>query len=639
MNWSKYRAQIVLLMDILLIFACNFALFLPALFRHDILLLNLVLHIGLLTVCVYIFQFLFRTYESLWRYAESREYFVLLAGMSLGFLLYSAVNLLLDTNLIWITQALTGTVLALLLMLAVRFLYRMYRSDVMSRSTEGRSYAAIIGTGTAGVSLLYELKNNAAGRYIPYCMLDDAPDKIDKIVQGVPVRGPINDLRQILQNTPVTEIILAIPTLSPARRAEILSLCAKTNCRLHILSDPLMQLERRGRSTSLAANVREVQIEDLLGRQAVELDNRRIAAFLAGKTVMVTGGGGSIGSELCRQIARYGPERLVLVDFAENSTYELQNDLLHQYGDSLKLSVEIASVRDQEKMDQLFARYRPELVFHAAAHKHVPLMEQCPEEAVKNNVFGTYHTALAAKKYGTEKFVLISTDKAVNPTNIMGTTKYLCEQVLQGLRADGKTEFAAVRFGNVLGSSGSVIPLFKKQIAYGGPVTITDKRVIRYFMTISEAVQLVLEAGSFARSGEVFVLDMGEPVRILELAENLIRLSGYTPYVDVEIKEIGLRPGEKLYEELLTRSADLRRTANEKIFVEEKPEVDPRRMTAVLDDLAEAAETGSREQIFRILHRLVPTFREPEEVNQAAIQALKAHSEPQEGTLTAASRR
>ena len=618
---SRYRGQIVLLLDICLIFACNFMLFLPALFRGDIRFLNLVLHIGFLSACVLLFQLLLRTYNSLWRYAESREYFVLLAGMSLGFALYSVCNFAAGTSLIWISQALTGSALALLAMLAERFLYRMYRMKVSNRGRRGR-YAAIIGAGTSGVTLLGELRSNPDSKYTPYCMIDDASDKMNKHIHGVPVRGPIDNLAEILQNTPVTDIILAISNLTPKRRMEVLHVCAATKCHLHIFQDPMTQLERE--TASLAAQVREVRIEDLLGRPAVELENRRIDALIRGKTVMVTGGGGSIGSELCRQIAGYSPRRLVILDIAENTTYELQNDLLHRYGTDFPLSVEIASIRDQEKMDRIFAAYRPDLVFHAAAHKHVPLMERCPEEAVKNNVLGTYHTALAARKYGVKKFVLISTDKAVNPTNIMGTTKYLCEQVIQGLRQEGGTEFAAVRFGNVLGSSGSVIPLFEKQIAYGGPVTVTDRRIIRYFMTIPEAAQLVLEAGSFARSGEVYVLDMGEPVHIWDLAEKLIRLSGYTPGVDIQIREVGLRPGEKLYEELLTRDADLRRTENEKIFVEEKPLVSQADMEIWLRELETVAENGSREQIFRTLHRLVPTFRDPDEVNAEAIRAAEA---------------
>ena len=617
---SRFRGQIVLMLDICLIFVCNFMLFLPALYRFEIQLWNLVLHIGFLTVCVLLFQLLFRTYNSLWRYAESREYFVLLAGMSLGFALYSVCNLLLGTNQIWISRALSGSALALLAMLSVRFLYRMYRMKVSNRGRRGR-YAAIIGAGASGVTLLGELRSNPDSRYTPYCMIDDASDKMDKHIHGVPVRGPIDNLEEILQDTPVTDIILAISNLTAQRRSEVLHVCAATKCHLHIFEDPMAQLDRE--AASLASQVREVRIEDLLGRPQVQLENRRIDGLIRGKTVMVTGGGGSIGSELCRQIANYHPKRLVILDIAENTTYELQNDLLHRHGADFPLSVEIASIRDQEKVEKIFAAYRPELVFHAAAHKHVPLMERCPEEAVKNNVLGTYHAALAARNCGAEKFVLISTDKAVNPTNIMGTTKYLCEQVIQGLRQEGGTEFAAVRFGNVLGSSGSVIPLFEKQIAYGGPVTVTDRRIIRYFMTIPEAAQLVLEAGSFARSGEVYVLDMGEPVHIWDLAEKLIRLSGYTPGADIRIEEVGLRPGEKLYEELLTKDADLRRTENEKIFVEEKPPVRQSDMEIWLRELENVAENGSREQVFQALHRLVPTFRDPGEVNAAAIRAAE----------------
>ena len=632
MKLAHYRGCIVLGIDVCLIFLSNILLFLPSYLRQDIRFINLILHIGLLTICVLVFQLLLKTYESLWRYAESREYLILLAGLVLGFALYTVLNLLLDTNPIWISGAFFGSCIALIGMLGVRFCYRIYRFHKAGTPGQGQRQVAIIGSGTAGVSLLYELKHNPLGSYVPYCILDDAPDKIGKVVQGIPVKGPINDLCAILRDTPVTEIILAIPTLTPQRKAQILALCAKTNCRLHILSDPLRQLERG--SASMAATVREVEIEDLLGREPIQLDKESIRAFVQGKTVMVTGGGGSIGSELCRQISECAPKRLVAVDIAENSVYDLQQELLHRFQGRLDLVVEIASVRDPDKMDRLFRYYRPQLVFHAAAHKHVPLMEQCPEEAIKNNVFGTYNTALAAKRYHAENFVLISTDKAVNPTNIMGASKYLCEQVLQGLREGADTQFVAVRFGNVLGSNGSVIPLFKKQIAYGGPVTITDKRIIRYFMTIPEAVQLVLEAGSFARSGEVYVLDMGKPVRILDLAENLIRLSGYTPYQDIQIQEIGLRPGEKLYEELLTDSKNLSRTENDKIFVEFRPAVSRLEMELWLNDLSEALEKSDRRGLFQVLHRLVPTFREPAVVNEAAIRHMEEKQREQSMTTS-----
>ena len=619
---SRYRGLIVLLTDVALIFCCNFVIFLSDLFVENVQLFNLLMHIGLLTVCVLVFQLALRTYNTLWRYAESREYLSLLGGMSLGFALYAAVNLLMGMNPVWISGALTGTALALLAMLAYRFIYRIYRRRVNSIPQMRQSYAAIVGGGAAGAALLSELNDPVYGRVKPYCLIDDSAEKRDKRIHGIPVLGPIDQIGDLLGDTPVTDIIMAIQNLTPERRREILELCAATGRRVHVLGDPVTAVDPQsgGRYTP---TVREVEIEDLLGRQPVTLDNPRIAAFIRGKTVLVTGGGGSIGSELCRQIAEYRPARLVIVDIAENTTYELQNDLLYKYGDSLNMSVEIASVRDKKRLEQIFDTYRPQVVFHAAAHKHVPLMEGSPAEAVKNNVFGTYNTALTAREYGAEKFVLISTDKAVNPTNVMGATKYLCEQVLQGLRREGGTEFAAVRFGNVLGSSGSVIPLFKKQIARGGPVTVTDKRIVRYFMTISEAVQLVLEAGSFAHSGEVFVLDMGEPVHILELAEKMIRLSGFTPYVDIEIREVGLRPGEKLYEELLISGKDLRRTENAKIFVEERPMVDNSQLCWLLEQLRAAAESNDTCRVTACLHELVPTFRTPEEVNGAAIRAME----------------
>ena len=624
---SRYRGLIVLLMDVALIFCCNFAIFLSALSTGDVRFYNLVMHIGLLTVCVLIFQLALRTYNTLWRYAESREYLTLLGGMGLGFALYAVINLMMGMSLIWISGALTGTALALLIMLAYRFIYRIYRRRITGINQTRQTYAAIVGGGSAGAALLSELNDHVYGRFKPYCIIDDSYEKRDKRIHGVPVLGPIQQMDEILADTPVTDVIMAIQNLTPERRREILELCAATGRRVHVLGDPVTAVDKSGSRS--APTVREVEIEDLLGRQPVTLDNPRIASFIQGKTVLVTGGGGSIGSELCRQIAEYRPCRLVILDIAENTTYELQNDLLYKYGDTLNMSVEIASVRDKKRLEQIFDTYHPQVVFHAAAHKHVPLMEGSPAEAVKNNVFGTYNTALTAREYGAEKFVLISTDKAVNPTNVMGATKYLCEQVLQGLRREGGTEFAAVRFGNVLGSSGSVIPLFKKQIAHGGPVTVTDKRIVRYFMTISEAVQLVLEAGSFAHSGEVFVLDMGEPVHILDLAEKMIRLSGYTPYTDIEIREVGLRPGEKLYEELLISDRNLHRTENAKIFVEERPLVDNHQLCHQLERLHIAAEGNDARQVVSCLHELVPTFRTPEEVNSAAILAMAqmAHKE------------
>ena len=618
---SRYRGLIVLLIDMVFIFFFNFILFLPQLLSDSIQLFNLVAHIGLLSACVLVFQLSLRTYDTLWRYAESLEYLTLLGGMGLGFALYAAVNLLAGMSLLWISGALFGSAIALLVMLAYRFVYRTYRRRVNGAAGQMRqTCAAIVGGGSAGAALLSDLNDHVYGHFKPYCIIDDAEEKRYKRIHGIPVYGPISQIGEILADTPVTDVIMAINNAAPERRREILELCTRTGCRVHLLSDPVTDISQQQKGRH-APTVREVEIGDLLGRQPVQLDNPRIADFIRDKTVLVTGGGGSIGSELCRQIAEYQPRRLVIVDIAENTTYELQTDLLRRYGDSLCMNVEIASVRDLPRLEQLFDTYRPQVVFHAAAHKHVPLMEGSPAEAVKNNVFGTYNTALTARKFGVEKFVLISTDKAVNPTNVMGATKYLCEQVLQALRQEGGTEFAAVRFGNVLGSSGSVVPLFKKQIAQGGPVTVTDKRIVRYFMTISEAVHLVLEAGSFAHSGEVFVLDMGQPVPILELAEKMIRLSGYTPYVDIDICEVGLRPGEKLYEELLISGGNLSRTENAKIFVEERPVVADERLCQALAQLRTAADSNEARQVVDCLHRLVPTFRTPEEVNGAAIRA------------------
>ena len=357
----------------------------------------------------------------------------------------------------------------------------------------------------------------------------------------------------------------------------------------------------------------------LLGRDAIELQDEAVRAFLSGKVVMVTGGGGSIGSELCRQIAVQNPRQLIVVDIYENNAYDLQQELVQQYGDGLDLRVEIASVRDADKMHLLFRRYRPQIVFHAAAHKHVPLMENCPEEAIKNNVFGTYNVAQAADAYNTEKFVLISTDKAVNPTNVMGASKRLCEMVVQSMQEISHTVFAAVRFGNVLGSNGSVIPLFKRQLANGGPLTLTDRRIIRYFMTIPEAAQLVMQAGAMAEGAQVFVLDMGEPVKILDLAENLVRLAGLTPYVDVDIIETGLRPGEKLYEELLMDSDTLTATRYNKIFVEQQDSIPNEEMERNLATLRDVIATENVEEIVATMRRIVPTFKTPEEVNRRAV--------------------
>jgi len=474
----------------------------------------------------------------------------------------------------------------------------------------------LIGAGDAGKMLVREAKGSTQVKGKIVCIIDDDKRKWGLYMEGIPVVGGRDKIRSVAKAERITQIIFAIPTAEAEDKKKILDICKETNCRLRIIPG-IYQLMNGDVSV---AKIKDVQIEDLLGREPIMLEQTALKTFLGGKTILVTGGGGSIGSELCRQIAKYRPKQLIILDIYENNAYAIQQELVRAYGYDLNLKVEIASVRDKEKVYELFERYRPQLVFHAAAHKHVPLMEHCPSEAIKNNIFGTYHVIRGAEKYGAEKFVLISTDKAVNPTNVMGATKRFCEMILQSRKFSGNTKFCAVRFGNVLGSNGSVVPLFKKQIEEGGPVTLTDRRIIRYFMTIPEAVQLVLEAGNMADNGQIFVLDMGEPVKILSLAENLIRLSGYEPYKDIEIVEIGLRPGEKLYEELLMSSETLLATDNKKIFIEDQRAIDESDIFEKLSRLGEAVNEGvSDEHLVVMLHEMIPTFKRPEEVNAANV--------------------
>lgn len=498
---------------------------------------------------------------------------------------------------------------------AFRFLlvFRSYLSTL--RHSDQR--IMLIGAGAAGRVLAREISSSEHIKGRLCCVIDDNPAKIGKYMDGVRIIGDRNCIVEAAKKYEITQIIFAIPTATHQEKADILNICKLTGCRLRVLPG-LYQLVNG--EVSLSA-VQDVQVEDLLGRKPVRLDTQSVSQFLENKVVLVTGGGGSIGSELCRQIAKYGPKMLIILDIYENNAYDIQQELTRIYGKLLDLRVEIASIRDKKRMYQIFDKCRPDVVFHAAAHKHVPLMESCPAEAIKNNVFGTYHVVRAAERSGVKKFVMISTDKAVNPTNFMGATKRFCEMILQS-RRESATEFCTVRFGNVLGSNGSVVPLFKRQIREGGPVTITDKRIIRYFMTIPEAAMLVLEAGAMAHQSQIFVLDMGEPVKILSLAENLIRLSGLEPYKDIDIIEIGLRPGEKLYEELLMKSEQLTKTNNEKIFVEEQRPITPEEIMDDLVSLDHMITSGApKEHLIALMKQLVPTYRDPESVNAEAIQS------------------
>lgn len=575
---------------------------------------NLIPHLILLYTCTVAFQFFFHTYDSLWRYAESREYLSLLMAALCGFCFYEIIiRFLLDTGVISFLLLTAIASIWVLGMLLIRFIYRVGRDHLQYRQGSHRISMAIVGAGAAGVQLLEEVQCNQDSPYAVQCFFDDDPAKQGKRIRGVAVKGRIRDIPIRVKAMDIREIAVAIPSITETRRQEILrELSSLDKVKIRVLPSTLDLLSQR----PIRAQMREIQIEDLLGRDPIRLDPAPVDAFLDGKTVMVTGGGGSIGSELCRQIVKHDPRRLVIVDIYENNAYDIQQELLYKYGGRLDLVVEIASIRDRERLRQLFAHYRPDVVFHAAAHKHVPLMEQSPQEAVRNNVFGTLNLVRTADEYSVSKFIQISTDKAVNPTSVMGASKRMCEMIVQSMKGRSRTVFAAVRFGNVLGSNGSVVPLFKRQIAGGGPVTVTDKRIIRYFMTIPEAAQLVLQAGAMARQNELYVLNMGRPVKILDLAENLIRLSGYTPYRDINIVETGLRPGEKLYEELLIASRDIEKTENDQIFVERQPAVTAEELEGKLAILAAALEKNDPTVIRDALHQVVPTFHEPEELNR-----------------------
>ena len=505
----------------------------------------------------------------------------------------------------------------ILLLIGSRCSLRMFSAlsqGMLQRSGNYSERIMLIGAGEAGRMLAREYLTSSNVSAKLCCVIDDNEAKWGKYLEGIPVIGGRDKITEAANRFHITQIIFAIPTATAKEKKDILEICRDTGCRVRTVPG-LYQLVSG--EVTIAA-VKDIQMEDLLGREPVKLNMEMMDRFLSGRTVLVTGGGGSIGSELCRQIVKYHPKKLIIVDIYENNAYDIQQELLRTYGDALDLRVEIASVRDKERIYGMFEALQPEIVFHAAAHKHVPLMEECPAEAIKNNIFGTYHVVRAAEKFGVKKFVMISTDKAVNPTNIMGATKRFCEMILQS-RSMSTTEFCAVRFGNVLGSNGSVVPLFRKQIESGGPVTITDKRIIRYFMTIPEAAQLVLEAGAMARQSQIFVLDMGDPVKILDLAEDLIRLSGLEPYRDIEIREIGLRPGEKLYEELLMKSETLSKTENSKIFIEQQQYIDPDEILNDLEILDRAvSEDYGGEELIRLLHSMVPTYRTPEEVTHEA---------------------
>lgn len=553
-----------------------------------------------------VFFFIWKLYKSVWRYASANElinvvFATTCTSVAQVILCMTTGNNMPRSYYVLSWFLLTGCILG------IRFSYRILRIlQNKRRSVVGRKSSInvmIIGAGAAGNMILKEIESSEYLNLQVKCVIDDGPGCQGKLLRGVPIVGTRDKILDAVQQYSIDEIILAIPSASTQTRKELLDICKESGCKLRILPG-VYQLVKGEVAVS---KLKDVEVEDLLGRDPIKINIDEVLSHLSGKVVMVTGGGGSIGSELCRQIASHTPKQLIIVDIYENNAYEIQQELIRKYPE-LNLTVLIASVRNTNRINDIFDKYRPDIVYHAAAHKHVPLMEVSPCEAIKNNVMGTYKTAQAAIRYGTKKFVLISTDKAVNPTNVMGASKRLCEMVVQMMNRKSETNFVAVRFGNVLGSNGSVIPLFKKQIAEGGPVTVTHPDIIRYFMTIPEAVSLVLQAGAYARGGEIFVLDMGKPVKIVDLATNLIKLSGYKPGEDIEIKFTGLRPGEKMYEELLMNEEGLKKTANSMIYIGKPIEFDPEEFEKQLEQLISAAKRES-EDIRARIKELVPTYQ------------------------------
>ena len=542
--------------------------------------------------------FLARMYSTMWSVAGVREALHVVAACGLASLVQIAGMMLLQLS---VPRSFFLVSFAALCAeeLGIRLSYRVVISLFGNHSKKAAKRIMIVGAGTSGSVILKEMTTSSLVNGCVVCFVDDDKNKAGKFLNGVPVAGNRNDIPRLAEEYKIDEIYIAIPSASAKERKAIIEICRETGCQVKILPG-IYQLINGEVSV---AKLRNVEIEDLLGRDPIRVNLDEIMGYVSGKVVLVTGGGGSIGSELCRQVASHNPKQLIIFDIYENNAYDIQLELKEKYPD-LDLVVLIGSVRNTHRIETVFEKYRPDIVYHAAAHKHVPLMEDSPNEAIKNNVFGTYKTAKAADKYGTKRFVLISTDKAVNPTNIMGASKRMCEMVVQMMNARSKTDFVAVRFGNVLGSNGSVIPLFKKQIEQGGPVTVTHPDIIRYFMTIPEAVSLVLQAGAYAKGGEIFVLDMGEPMKILDLAKNLIRLSGYTPDVDIPIVFTGLRPGEKLYEELLMNEEGMQDTPNKLIHIGKPIEFDMERFEGQLEELYVTANEdgdGIREDVMRIV--------------------------------------
>lgn len=616
MKYFRYKHLVVLFIDILTVFVAFFA----AIFVMDGFslipehYLNMSIELPF-TMLIYIITFeVMGMYRSLWKYAGIEE---LLRG---GLANFIAINvsyvILLALGLYHFNYSYyfiafffvaTGTIGIRMSYRLIKF-YKQYREDKSHKSR-----TLIIGAGHAGVMLLEEIDQNKDFEKVVVGFIDDNEDLKGRSIHNVPVLGNTKEICQIAYENFADTIIIAIPSLPFLEMKKLLNKVEETGCQIKMMP-PFYEMI--GQKQDLL-KVRNINIEDLLGREPITLDETGIRQFIDQKTIVVTGGGGSIGSELCRQLRHFGPAKIIIIDIYENNAYDLQMEFERMYRHNTirhrpEIIVLIASVRDEQRMDEIFKEYKPQIVFHAAAHKHVPLMEVSPKEAIKNNVLGTYNVAKIAIKYEVEKFVFISTDKAVNPTNIMGATKRMAERIIMALNQENKTDFAAVRFGNVLGSNGSVIPLFRKQIEDGGPVTVTHPEIIRYFMTIQEACQLVIQAGTYAKGGELFVLDMGEQVKIVELAEKMIRLSGFEPYRDIQIEFTGLRPGEKMYEELLVDFDKATKTANKKIFIEPNQQEGTEKILYEIHDIEQALLRSDNGMAVKLVKEYIETYKDSE---------------------------
>lgn len=610
---SKYKTRQMILVAtdsalILLSFILAIVLIYPnTLNRNSILILGIIytiVNITVLSIC--------RCYKSLWRYAGEEELISILiaciiasiASITIFWIMGNRISVQFYTISLILTIFSTGG-----LRLSYRTIRRFSERHTLKNNTIN---VLVVGAGSAGNMVIQELKSNhELGKKI-IGVIDDDTSKVGRRIHQIPILGTTKDIKSIVDRYNIDEIIIAIAKIEKVEKLKIMQACRESKVKIRTIPGIYELIDGKVD----IKKIRDVEIEDLLGREPIRVNLAEMSEYLTHKVVLVTGGGGSIGSELCRQIASFNPKELIIVDNYENNAYAIQQELIRKYGNSLNLKTIIASIREKNRMDDIFNKYTPDIVFHAAAHKHVPLMENSPGEAIKNNIFGTRNIAQLADKYRVKRFVLISTDKAVNPTNIMGATKRAAEMIIQSINETSETEFVAVRFGNVLGSNGSVIPLFKKQIEEGGPITITHPDIIRYFMTIPEAVQLVIQAGAMAKGGEIFVLDMGEPVKIVDLADNLIRLSGFEPGIDIEIKFTGLRPGEKLYEELLMSEEGLLNTEHEKIFIGKPMAFDVDSIKVKLEKLEKIVVNEEIEKIDINMRSLVTTYIKPEQANK-----------------------